>query len=473
MLAETDLDDLERFTYVDDGLGAPFVPVDSGVRGPQVFTWPDPRDDDSDWANDEGPVRLDNAALLDETTFYVARRLIRGELPLTPMTVMDLSTYVTAFVLREHVVRNKFRGTRPAGGPTEPTTAVDGVIRDASTGSDNALWNARLWEHRLRSGDPAEAPLADALLDGWRTLLGSATPELSQMFLDDPDPKRMTVAEVVNGLRLDGSMTGAGSTQELTNAVAFSNLRGLYNLEFARDLGVPYAGSVTRLPIRRYLWRQGRLGEALVTAASGDLSVSRTLDDAFRKQVREAVVQHEATIVLPPLLAVIVDSIRTLDEFHDRLAELRDQAAAFRSRVTEIEAALKGTGAQRASAERDMFEAFADEARIFSGSLGQKWAPITATVGAVASAATAQSPWITAAIALIGVSGSISPRKIDAARNRLTRRHLWFLTNLGELCRTIHDASPTLRRLWEAPRGRAFDDAFADQLAKVQRLGHG
>src|SRR5215217_2835111 len=162
MLAETGLHDLARFEHLD-----------SGVGGPQVLTWPHPDgDDDSDWADDWGPLRLDNAALLDETTFYVARRLIRGELPLTPMTVMDLSTYVSAFVLREHVVRNKFTGTAPAGGATEPRTAVDGVITEASTGSDNALWNARLWEHRLRSGDPTEAPLADALLDGWHVLLG-------------------------------------------------------------------------------------------------------------------------------------------------------------------------------------------------------------------------------------------------------------------------------------------------------------
>jgi hypothetical protein len=96
-----------------------------------------------------------------------------------------------------------------------------------------------------------------------------------------------------------------------------------------------------------------------------------------------------------------------------------------------------------------------------------------ATAGAVASAATAQSPWITAAIALIGVGGGISPRRIDAARNRLTRRHLWFITELGGLCRTNHDATPTLQRLWKAPRVQDFDDSFAEQFTTIQRLAYG
>jgi hypothetical protein len=89
-----------------------FEPQSYAPRGEMPVPWPHQRDYES-----YGPLPDVNEALLDETTIYVARQLISGESPLTPLTLMDLSTYVTTWVLRESVRRNFTSGTRNVGQP--------------------------------------------------------------------------------------------------------------------------------------------------------------------------------------------------------------------------------------------------------------------------------------------------------------------------------------------------------------------
>jgi hypothetical protein len=189
--------------------------------------------------------------------------------------------------------------------------------------------------------------------------------------------------------------------------------------------------------------------------------------------VQQALVQHESPIVLPPLLAAVLGSINRLDEFDDRLLEVREKAAPLRRRIGEIEEALRGTDlAVSAKTERQLFAAFATDAKLFSSDLGSMWPTLTTTAGTITSATTGQSPWITGAMALLTAASTVSPQRINAVRDRLTRRHLWFVTELGGWCDSIHDATPQLRRLWRPAAGADFDHAFHEQLERVRRLGY-
>jgi hypothetical protein len=452
--------------------------------GDEAKLWPHPKNRDM-----REPVQVTNAALIDETTLYVARQLIAGESPLTPLTLMDLSTYVTTFVLRDEVVRNRWYGTG-AVGETGPLALPSGLPTRRAPESGLTLAATQLWEQRLRRADSADARMAADLHEGWQALLGSDAPRADQMFLEDMALDRLNSRQVMHGLqrparrrrgraewhydhRVPAPIDELDPDETVAEAVAFCNLRGLYNLEFARDIGVPYAGSVTRLPVRRYLWRQGRLGDALLTAAGPDLAISRTLDDAFRKRVKDALVQREAQVVLPPLLAAVIVSIARLDEFDDRLLELREQAAPLRRRIGEIEAALGSNDpAEITKTERQLFSAFADDARLFATRKDAVWPALTSTIGSVASATTGQSAWVTAAVGTIAAASGVVVPKVDAVRNRLTRRHLWFVTELAGWCDAIQDATPHLRRLWRRSGGAAVDDAFHEQLEGVRRLGY-
>jgi hypothetical protein len=92
--------------------------------------------------------------------------------------------------------------------------------------------------------------------------------------------------------------------------------------------------------------------------------------------------------------------------------------------------------------ERQLFAAFAADAKLFSSDLGSMWPTLTTTAGTITSATTGQSPWITGAMALLTAGSTVSPKRINAVRDRLTRRHLWFVTELGGWCDSIHDATP-------------------------------
>jgi hypothetical protein len=122
--------------------------------------------------------------------------------------------------------------------------------------------------------------------------------------------------------------------------------------------------------------------------------------------------------------------------------------------------------------ERQLFAAFVADAKLFSSDLGSMWPTLTTTAGTITSATTGQSPWITGAMALLTAGSTVSPQRINAVRDRLTRRHLWFVTELGGWCDSIHDATPRLLGLWRPAAGADFDHAFHEQLERVRRLGY-
>lgn len=440
----------------------------------------------SDWhAQHVEPFRKD-AVMVDTTTLATVEAFARGgyeigghsyELSVTPGLLYDLCTFINAVVLFDTVFHlesslidsgnlNASLASKDPPLRRLPVQSFDGaaIEEDPIVGVGGALtslmWNAQAEVSSWRWGHtPGAREARDAVGAAW----GCAT---------NSDVK---VDQFANGECLDHDFYSDGP-QLLHQALKFehvapdekmklfldptylteSTVRSIFNTGLSEAIGVGYAASSARLPFRRY-WLD------IQDAARAQLLVSKQLDVALRGAATRTV--DKVSLELPFFAAAVIRNIRDPKDLLPTIGRLRNEAAGFRARRAELNAAID-EGNDPVIAE--LSRAVQDESKSLMKMLAVP--VIGATIAVVtAPVALAHSLWVPMLV-VYAFSKDLVPEDRERLHRRLARRHLCFLTKTADQSRQLLDAYPAIDKLW--PLSPVFKrDDFGDLFASLGQLG--
>ena len=214
-----------------------------------------------------------NSVLIDASTIGLAEEYVDRRYPPSPLGLLDLANLVNNRVLRENLVGLGHRlRTR-----TRFRTMQDGIA--ALSGRDSVITAAALLSIRRLNGiDPVAAWERKETARTWSAILGAEAPPAEDMFdvpIEDalyylnakeaqsPDGADNSTAYIINELF---ATEPASDPEVRLRAIQAANCRAVLNLEAARHFDLPYAGGLTRLPMKRILWLRGRRSDAVLSA---------------------------------------------------------------------------------------------------------------------------------------------------------------------------------------------------------------
>jgi hypothetical protein len=418
-----------------------------------------------------------NAALIDNTTIGLVADYIDYGRPPSALGLLDLANFVNNLVLRDQLVVLHYPlGSRATGRD------IEDEIKSAGPVETEILGSTLLWIRQLAHADARTLTERTEAAATWSTILGTGAPSSEVMF-DVPFQNALTYLNALSFTsnsyerpsdnptpllisRLFQSVP-SWSERERVAAVQATNCRSLLNLEAARHYNIPYAGGITRSPIKRLAWRRGRQGDAMLAAIDkSGLGVVNTLDQAYRQRVTAAFASSQETVILPVFLATVLSRIDNLNQFYECADELKEQAKPLRRRLVAIEQALNSSQPQDET--RKLLAAFGDDSRLLLRTLGDLVPIASAVAGVVLTAATGQPQWLTAVLALLSTRDSLRRRTWERLYNRVWRRDMWFVTQLGQVSSELVAVIPKMELLW----GDHFDPtSFGTRLNSLQGLG--
>jgi hypothetical protein len=416
-----------------------------------------------------------NSVLLDHTTINLAATYIDHGQPPSPLGFLDLANFVNNRVLRDDLLGLGYRlGTGSFQRTMQDEVESPGRIDSAITAA--TLLSIR----RLNSVDPLSTQERDGTAETWSTILGDAAPSTETMFavpiedalyyLNAPESRKEgggdnLTAYLINRLF---DTKPPSDPEERRRAVQAANCRALLNLEAARHLDVPYAGGITRLPMKRIMWQRGRQSDAVLSAVTrSDLRTVPILDGEYRKKVNASLAARQRSIVLPVFLAAVLARTNRLSEFYECTDDLRREAEPLRRRLAEIEEAFSSSANGEVKETQKLLTAFQDNSKWLRRTFWDVAPAASAVAGVVLTAATGEPAWLTAMVAMLKAGDTLKTRTWDRLANRVWRRHLWFVTELGGMSDSLVDVTPRLERLW----GPHFGERFRERLDRLSALG--
>jgi len=416
---------------------------------------------------------LANAALLDNTTIVTVRELVHvggsGRL-LTPVTILDLATFVEAVITRERI----FHLDNPEVN-TEELNRIFGEDVFITLPSDNMskalerMWfesfNTMVEFRRLNIQAPEPTAEMTALLDGWTSLIGR------KMTIDDivsPDEGvrwessgRQLLRQLALAMSPVKFYVGLFSEREAPYAarqtISECNHRGYFNERVSLSLGVPYAANTARMPIQRVRYMQGCLNQKR-------LSAMKVLE-GHHKKVSEA--YGSASVQLPFFLSVLLSRTTDLGSFMFGLAEMRRAASDFRRRRLDLD---KAVAAADSLAITDLNRALSNESTDWISLGFGALIPVGSSILA-SCAAGPPSLLIAAAATVVGAIGGIPAGNRAGFVRRLFRPQFRFLNDMASQSRAILDVRGHLDRLWgpEPWRDRILEERLGNIAAMSSR----
>jgi hypothetical protein len=439
-----------------------------------------------------------NAAYLDTTTLHTARSLILGDeghRPLTPATLIDLATFVNAVVLFDKVFYlenrhidpyelNEHLGNEPIllrlpvsslgpSGDDDELNGVEGFLR--------GYWYRTLdYVERLRHARYSDDPLFEdqqAIKEAWQRALGVGGREdlwfdplghfKSETF-DTDGPQLLETLVSVYSDELKSAVLGHlqaigaedGYLRELHRVIDECNYRSLFNVMTSNWLQLPYLPNAFRLPFRHYLYRKANAVDHYLHL----LPVIEKEIDAIAEPA-----PRSENLRLPLFLAAVLARISSLDQFLERLVELRESAAGFRRHRAELETALERRDLVAIKKLREALQADSTQLR-----LRFPWAPVASATAAVLSAWSGLlTPDMLAAVGILSAASQFRREDIEALKARVLKKQFWFLTDAKETAVQITAAYSTIERLWSAEirSSRSLSrGSFATYYAGLQGL---
>jgi hypothetical protein len=456
-----------------------------------------------------------NATFMDATCIETARMLIDGrhEHTVGPLSLLDLSTFVTAYCLFDriaflhndmfaatelhHIFGNNMFVELPVRTTEQPKKGiVDVDVRRALY--DVYLYTVLPRLEMLYSEEPPS--LAKAVRDGWRTLLGAdpgnpslklhrqlpfaaqgsssaGTPNLdslSRELTQDTQGAQKSLDEFA----LDPKFW---SENRLRVPVAESNGRSIFNLAISEMLRLPYSCSAGRLPYRRYLYQQAQRRDAGMAKR-----IARSSPEAVRfiEQNYDSVLGRIDTTTrlnLPPFLAAVLARVTDACEIPEAMADLRRQAGPFRKNLERLNACVKSGIRDQGDARgiNAMLRALQDDAALLRrnalGSAVLKRAVAVAVPAAIAAHTLPNSgaPWeailFQASASGISVLADLVDREfLEKLGRRLFRREYWFLTRLGSSLRATTGGWDRVQQIWNV--SNEHEEYFLRRFGDIAKL---
>jgi hypothetical protein len=387
---------------------------------------------------------------MDNTTLFTAKELLMGSDPsyvLTPLTLLDLSTFVTNVVIHERIYHLE---SRTFSSSRFNELLGEEVFTSVPVRSSSSLEDAivRVWyettQHiqKLRYGAEARGPVAEeyrTLQQGWSRLLDQ---EVSTDLLFDPNEhehwssdEQDMLSKVVNITHHRGVDAMGLPSDRVRRIVSESNLRGDFSERVAMILGCPYSAGTTREPLLRLRYEQsGRLAPQLSIKA---------IEDEYRKYVRAYVTDP---MPIPLFLTAVLSKTDSLNGFFSELANLRKSARAFRAhRAGMDEAAEKGN----IELYTDLRQAIASKAEFWQTLL--EACPIVAS-GAAVVAALSTTGTVPLFASTVAAAMSVLRAMSESSRKRIARRllkpHFWFVSELSTSASGLTDLTAKVGALW-------------------------
>jgi hypothetical protein len=448
-----------------------------------------------------------NVTFMDATCMETARDLIGGQPNVVaPLGLLDLGTFVTAYCTFDRIVflhNDMFGATELKSFDDEVFVEIP-VETTQQAGKETigldvrpALYDVYLHTvlpriHMLYGGDPPG--LAQAMHDGWRTLLG-ADPgnlyrELHEQFpfskqgtmralTPDLDTLSRALTRDVNGdqhfLESFSYEPASWKQDDLHIPVAESNGRAIFNMALCEMLRLPYSSSAGRLPYRRYLYQQAKRRDAALARR-----IERSSPDVVRfiEQHYDSLLGRldtTSSLDLPPFLAAVLAQVTRPSEIPEAMADLRRQARPFRARLEELNACVKSGVRDRKGVKgvHVMLKALQDDAALFRrkaiGSAAVKGAAALAGLSLPNSAAPWEAVLFLASAAGIAALADLVDREfLERLERRLFRREYWFLTRLGSSLRAATGGWDRVQQIWAVEdRHQEF---FSRRFAEIARL---
>jgi hypothetical protein len=317
------------------------------------------------------PAELGTGVLLDTTTVYTAIRLVEADdlRDVTPLTVMDLATFLSAACVYERVcyLENPYFGladlerlfgegiflelpVSSSADPDSPYSADFGHMAEPL----RTLYRRRTvpWLNNLRLGQLGAEPQRDAWVRAWQTILGREV-DPTWLLLDPDEGKDdrypdswstdavEMLASVVEAMTDDLARSDIGPvTGERSGRVPWAqqaNARALCNLVLADFLRVSYQSSAARLPILALIADCDR--EERRSALRFPRAV-RLLEDLFAEQTDTFLSAERDYLHLPFFPSAILQRTDRPGLIPAVLAEVRAATVGFREKLCELDARL-------------------------------------------------------------------------------------------------------------------------------------
>jgi hypothetical protein len=436
-------------------------------------------------------ANFQRVAHVDTTLLCNAIGLLRGNLPATPMTVLDLARLINTICVHdricylesENVERNDLHALFGEDMFVElpvASTAIEGS--DYSILGDIREPLRTLYKHRtvpwindVRAARAGTDRQRDAWLLSWETILGRKCDPV--WLLRDPDEggssdypdvwstdtptllRDITDVDVYALTSADRAamMESSSAAPSERSLVAFeSTARAHFNIHIAEILGVHYAASLARVPALRVLAEDSRRILADLTAVP---AAEQALQDVFGETVTTAARRKPDFLEIPFFASEVFQVAETPGQIPDVLAGARAKSAAFRRRLRELnECLLRGDSA----AVVELRAALRAEAT--PSAWQGLWRPSIELASAAVSMTAALTDPAAAALTVIGaVLGSV----LAGDSVRLILRRLRPVYSVVGDIRPIVRSTEAVAKLWDV---RA-DAQWAARMRALTALG--
>jgi hypothetical protein len=436
--------------------------------------------------------------LLDITTIVTLTELLEGG-RLSPVTLWDLSRAVTAMVCYDNVFHfasswvddtrlnallgeSAFRALKaPSQDPAHKFRGVAGLFNNA--------WNeTHVLMHRLEHNigmDTLEGMAVDDLARQWALTLGQElTPHdvinvresnfkwsspgpalLSQLLVSGDSGDELDLQlQLIERFSSRAPNIAEIRRKRLRKSIRESNYRGHVNERLAHHLKLPYLPNTARLPFRGLFYDQPRM-------ISDRLPSVIALDDYYSERASQAKLLCGPPFVLPVFLALVLRRATKPQDLWAAIAQLRVDAAAYRKRREELDAALE-------RGDLDVTKATLDAVRTEASKLTTLLSDASKAAGNAALTSIETDPvsyvaatpldWALKGITFLiaGARKLVPPSVARRLAWRMCRPEFRFLSDVGSESRAITDSFPAIRNLWGVP-----DSTGAEFIRRYQNIG--
>jgi len=404
-----------------------------------------------------------SCAFMDATTLARVERLL-SDAPglLDVFALWDLSTFVTAVVLNEHVfhigtegldslVLNEGLDNQPViieiPGPSNHGDVRRTLLpiwygtrsylrRLEAKRQEDETWTAMqaCWQELFGPQKAHFKVFNDHILDGYFTSENWVLEQLQTDFL----PPSSDAEFLMN-------MPPA----HIDEFTVLNTARGVYNLALSEAIELPYHPCCSRLPVRRSIVDDGN--RVLWRA-------SEVLQSAF--QTTRCSLPALGHVRFPLFLSAVLRRAAKNSEILSVLAELRYQAAPLRQKCAEIEQAAR-------LGDEKTIEALTKALAADGSALALKWLVPVSGAAVLAMLPKVGTLAMKQAIILAALAGLLKfkSQTVEAISDLVFRPHLTFLTRVSNESRACLNCWEKAKELW--PR---FNDSRANRrLAMLSR----
>jgi len=385
------------------------------------------------------------AVLVDATTLENASAAISGRLP-GPLQLMDLALLVQAVVCNDVVLAQQ-ADRDPLGGleGAPPVFVSLDFSRQESAGT---LWSLCVDELRRRRGIESD------LAANWQEFLGlELRPRIDLDHFDTYQNSPGYWDGVVASAYADIVHAGVlDDPEELGRFLSIHSFRTFFNDRLAGLINEPYWASSFRAPVTSRILREKAETRAALDRLFASIGPRSEHGPNHGPYVRR--------VALPPLTAIVLTRITSLDEFWPAVEDLRSEFAPFRDVVRRDRQDLPANPSQ-------LVDRYARHLSTAGQSLDTRRRH-EATVGevagqgiAVAASSAALSPPLAAV--LVKLVATLGGGPLRDAFLRLTRPDLHVIANIAAEAGQLVDVGSQLERLW----GRAWSRERHEQLERL------